>query len=85
MALRRHVKKILRTSGMPAISAKAQLIGAGGTIRNLTKIDRETRDHSFGRLHGSVVRYGSLKKIVNGLRGLDRASLAFMPGLNPDV
>ena len=84
LALRRYVKKMLRASGMPAIGAKAQLIGAGGTIRNLTKIDRETRDHSFGRLHGSVVRYSSLKKIVNGLRGLDRASLAFMPGLNPE-
>ena len=83
-ALRRHVKKMLRASGMPAIGAKAQLIGAGGTIRNLTKIDRETRSHSFGRLHGSVVRYGSLKKIVNGLRGLDRTSLAYMPGLNPE-
>ena len=84
MGLRRHVKKMLRASGMPPIAEHGTLIGAGGTIRNLTKIDRETRDHSFGRLHGSVVPYGSLKTIVNGLRGLDRASLAYMPGLNPE-
>ena len=84
MALRRHVKRMLRASGMPPVGANGKLIGAGGTIRNLTKIDRETRKHSFGRLHGSVVGYGSLKRIVNGLRGLDRASLAYMPGLNPE-
>ncbi len=83
-ALRRHVKSMLRASGMPALAANGKLIGAGGTIRNLTKIDRETRKHSFGRLHGSVVPYGSLKAIVNGLRGLDRTSLAYMPGLNPE-
>ena len=84
MALRRHVKRMLRASGMPPVGANGKLIGAGGTIRNLTKIDRETRKYSFGRLHGSVVGYGSLKRIVNGLRGLDRASLAYMPGLNPE-
>ena len=83
-ALRRHVKKMLRASGMPPIAEHGNLIGAGGTVRNLTKIDRETREHSFGRLHGSVVPYGSLKRIVNGLRGLDRASLVYMPGLNPE-
>ena len=84
MALRRHVKAMLRSSGMPSIGENGKLIGAGGTVRNLTKIDRETRKRSFGRLHGSVVPYGSLKKIVNGLRGLDHASLEYMPGLNPE-
>ncbi len=84
LALRRHVKRSLKASGMPGMSENGVLIGAGGTIRNLTKIDRATKDHSFGRLHGSIVRYGSLKKIVNGLRGLDPASLVHMPGLNPE-
>ena len=84
MALRRHVKAMLRASGMPPIGEDAKLIGAGGTMRNLSKIDRETREHSFGRLHGSVVRFGALKRIVNGLRGLDRASLEYLPGLNPE-
>ena len=83
-ALRRHVRSMLKSSGMPPLSENGKLIGAGGTIRNLAKIDRETRRHTFGRLHGSVVRYGTLKTIVNGLRGLDRASLAYMPGLNPE-
>lgn len=83
-ALRRHVRSTLKSSGMPPIASKGKLIGAGGTIRNLTKIDREARQHRFGRLHGSVVSYGALKTIVNGLRGLDRANLGYMPGLNPE-
>ena len=83
-ALRRHVRKMLKSSGMPQMAENGRLIGAGGTIRNLTKIDRETRKHSFGRLHGSIIRYSALKQIVNGLRGLDCASLAYMPGLNPE-
>ncbi len=69
-ALRRHVRSMLKSSGMPPLGENDRLIGAGGTIRNLTKIDRETRSHKFGRLHGSVVRYGALKTIVNGLRGI---------------
>ncbi len=83
-ALRRHVRKLLKSSEMPSIDENDKLIGAGGTMRNLTKIDRATRNHSFGRLHGSVVRYGALKRIVSGIRGLDRASLTYMPGLNPE-
>ena len=83
-ALRRHVKSALRDSGMPPMVDDGKLIGAGGTIRNLTKIDRGVKKHSFGRLHGSVVRYGTLKKIVNGLRGLDRENLMQVPGLNPE-
>ena len=83
-SLRRHVRKMLKSSGMPQLFENGRLIGAGGTIRNLTKIDRETRKHSFGRLHGSIVRYSALKRIVNGLLGLDRASLAYLPGLNPE-
>ncbi len=83
-ALRRYVRKILKSSGMPQLVQHGRLIGAGGTVRNLTKIDREMRKHKFGRLHGSIVRYGALKRIVDGLRGLDRASLAYMPGLNPE-
>ena len=75
---------MLKSSGMPQLVRNGKLIGAGGTIRNLTKIDREAHKHSFGRLHGSIVRYSALKRIVNGLRGLDRASLAYMPGLNPE-
>ena len=83
-ALRRHVKQMLKSSGMPPMQESGVLIGAGGTIRNMTKIDRGTKEHSFGRLHGSVVGYGSLKRIVNGLRGLDQTSLMYMPGLNPE-
>ena len=83
-ALRRHVRKLLKASKMPSLHPNDRLIGAGGTMRNLTKIDRATRSHSFGRLHGSIVRYGALKRIVNGINGLDRASLTYMPGLNPE-
>ena len=84
LALRRHVKSALRESGMPPIIDGGKLIGAGGTVRNLKKIDRELGKHAFGRLHGSVIRYSALKKIVNGIRGLDRENLARMPGLNPE-
>ena len=84
LALRRHTKLMLRNSGMASMDEDGALIGAGGTVRNLAKIDRGSRENSFGRLHGSTIRYGALKKVVNGLRGLDRSNLAHMPGLNPE-
>ncbi len=82
--LRRHVRQLLEDAEMPILGDGANIVGAGGTIRNLARMDRETRRYSFGRLHGTVVRYGGLKRVVNGLRGLERANLAHVPGLNPE-
>lgn len=83
-SLRRHARATLARSGLPHIAENEGLIGTGGTIRNLAKVHRESRTHSFGRLHGTVLRYGALKKVVIGLRGLDPANLEYMPGLNPE-
>ena len=62
LALRRHIKSMLRNSGMAAMDENGALIGAGGTVRNLAKIDRGSRENSFGRLHGSTIRYGGFEE-----------------------
>ncbi len=83
-ALSDRVRAELSAAGMPEIPEGSNLVGTGGTIRNLAKVDRAMRGNAFSRLHGATIKYNRLKKISTGLRGLDRTNTAHVAGLNPD-
>ncbi len=83
-ALREQVRSELEDSGIPSLCSGATLVGTGGTIRNLAKMDRAMRRNAFSRLHGVVIKFNRLKKITTGLRGLDKVNTAHVAGLNPD-
>jgi len=54
-ALRRHVQGAFAESDVPKLEEDEQLIGTGGTIRNLAKMDRHARTYPIPRLHGYVL------------------------------
>ncbi len=82
--LRQHVRDEMKRSGIPALGGEEILVGTGGTIRNLAKMERAMRGHSFSRLHGAMVKYSRLKRMIAGLRGLEKGNIAHVSGLNPD-
>ena len=51
-ALRRHAKATLESALGEYSLDGGMLVGTGGTIRNLAKIDRRRRNYTFSRLHG---------------------------------
>ena len=51
-ALRDHVKDVLFAVGPQLLGSGDVLVGTGGTLRNLAKIDRRQRDYPITRVHG---------------------------------
>ena len=83
-ALRNHVKSVLVNSEVPELPPDAVLVGTGGTIRNIAKIDRASRATTFSRLHGAIVTYNGLKRVVRDMSKMSASRRAVIPGLNPD-
>ena len=44
-----------------------RLVGTGGTLRNLAKIDRQTRQHPIGAVHGYQLSVDRLGEVVDRL------------------
>jgi exopolyphosphatase/guanosine-5'-triphosphate,3'-diphosphate pyrophosphatase len=78
-----HVRSTLEAAGVPPLGADETLIGTGGTIRNLAKVDRQARtNYPIPRLHGYVLsrrRMGDLAQRVAS-RSLSRRKA--LPGLS---
>jgi hypothetical protein len=79
-----HVRRALEEAGMPRLTTGEALVGTGGTVRNLAKIDRRTRDYPIQRVHGYVITAGRLKAVVSMLAAKRAKERRAVPGLNED-
>lgn len=83
-ALRQHVVREIRQAKIARLAADEQLIGTGGTIRNLAKVDRSRRAYPLPRLHGYALTDRRLGTIARALRAQKLTERAAVDGLNPD-
>jgi exopolyphosphatase/guanosine-5'-triphosphate,3'-diphosphate pyrophosphatase len=83
-ALEEHVEDLLRQAGVPTLESDEVLIGTGGTIRNLAKIDRRRQTYPIRRLHGYELSYDNLNEVVELLVERPAGRRARVPGLNAD-
>jgi exopolyphosphatase / guanosine-5'-triphosphate,3'-diphosphate pyrophosphatase len=83
-ALRRALTDALDDAGVVELAKGETLIGIGGTMRNLAKVDRRRSDYPLPVIHGYELDGGRLDDLVTDLssRTLDRR--AQLAGLNPD-
>jgi exopolyphosphatase/guanosine-5'-triphosphate,3'-diphosphate pyrophosphatase len=79
-----HVRRSLEHSRLPALGRHGWLVGTGGTVRNLAKIDQRLRTYPLPRLHGYVLSRGRVEEIVDMLASRRQDRLASVPGLNDD-
>jgi exopolyphosphatase/guanosine-5'-triphosphate,3'-diphosphate pyrophosphatase len=82
--LREHARGVLDAAGLKALSGDETLVGTGGTLRNLAKIDQRALEYPIPRLHGYVLTRRRLHEIVAGLAGERQKRRARVPGLNAD-
>jgi exopolyphosphatase / guanosine-5'-triphosphate,3'-diphosphate pyrophosphatase len=83
--LREHVKERLEEAGITPLEPGEELVGTGGTLRNLAKIDRRSRpDYPITRLHGYVLGWKRLREIVERVVGTRLRKRDQIPGLNDD-
>jgi exopolyphosphatase/guanosine-5'-triphosphate,3'-diphosphate pyrophosphatase len=79
-----HVRRTLSEVSIPPLASGAVLVGTGGTVRNLAKIDQRRRSYPIPRLHGYVLERGRVEDIVGLLASRRQDRLASVPGLNDD-
>jgi exopolyphosphatase/guanosine-5'-triphosphate,3'-diphosphate pyrophosphatase len=84
-ALKDHVYTTLEKAGIQPLQPDEHLVGTGGTIRNVGKVDRRMRgDYPISRLHGYMVDRRRLDGVVSLLSGTATSNRATIPGLNAD-
>ncbi|HZO84052.1 MAG TPA: Ppx/GppA phosphatase family protein [Verrucomicrobiae bacterium] len=63
-SLRKYVQRTLDEVSLPRLDTGDHLVGVGGTIRNLAKIDARHREYPIARIHGYVLTRARLAEIV---------------------
>ncbi|HEX7248333.1 MAG TPA: Ppx/GppA phosphatase family protein [Actinomycetota bacterium] len=82
--LKKAVKAALTEAGITELARHEHLVGIGGTVRNLAKIDLRRTDHPLPVLHGYRIAQKRLTALVEDLAGRTMKRRAQVPGLNPD-
>jgi exopolyphosphatase/guanosine-5'-triphosphate,3'-diphosphate pyrophosphatase len=65
--LRDHVRARLKADGVGRLRAGDRLVGTGGTLRNVAKIDRQARHYPIGSLHSYELAVDSLADVADYL------------------
>jgi exopolyphosphatase/guanosine-5'-triphosphate,3'-diphosphate pyrophosphatase len=79
-----HVRRVLERAEIEPLRRGAALVGTGGTVRNLAKIDQRERAYPIPRLHGYVLTRRRVREIVTMLAGRSQKRRATVAGLNDD-
>src|SRR5579859_128521 len=83
--LKDHVSETLQKAGVSSLLADERLIGTGGTVRNLAKVDRRMQgDYPISRLHGYTIDRRRLDDAGALLAGQPANDRGRVPGLNGD-
>jgi exopolyphosphatase/guanosine-5'-triphosphate,3'-diphosphate pyrophosphatase len=81
--LRKALGAALQRSAVPTLG-DGDLVGIGGTVRNLAKVDLRRTDHPLPLLHGYELRERNLEQILTDLASRTMKGRARLRGLNPD-
>jgi exopolyphosphatase/guanosine-5'-triphosphate,3'-diphosphate pyrophosphatase len=82
--LKAYIEKTIRKSGIPQLGAGERLIGTGGTIRNIAKIEGRARHDALPSVHGYVLPLERVRQLAARASSLRLAARASIPGLNKD-
>lgn len=61
--VRTHLSRLLREARLPNLRPGERLVGTGGTLRNLAKIDLRSRPYPVSRLHGYLLSAERVREI----------------------
>jgi len=82
--LRSEFAHALDGAGIPELRRGEDLVGIGGTVRNLAKIDLKRADSELPLLHGHELTARRLASVIDDLLDRSMPRRALIPGLNPD-
>ena len=82
--LQAHVREALERAELAPLAAGEALVGTGGTVRNLARVDRVSREYPLTRLHGYVLSRRRVHEIATMLAARRLKHRREIPGLNDD-
>jgi exopolyphosphatase/guanosine-5'-triphosphate,3'-diphosphate pyrophosphatase len=82
--LRQHALATIAGAGVTPLRPGEVLVGTGGTLRNLAKVDRARRPYPISRLHGYRLNGADLDRAVALLAGRPLGRRRRVPGLSAD-
>jgi exopolyphosphatase / guanosine-5'-triphosphate,3'-diphosphate pyrophosphatase len=82
--LRDHVRSRLAKTRVTRLAGGDCLVGTGGTLRNLAKVDRQRQRYPINRLHGYELSVERLAQIADRLAATREKRRDEVPGLSAD-
>jgi len=82
--LKEHVRKLLKDAGIRPLGKGDALVGTGGTLRNIAKVDRRSRGYPVPRLHGYVMSRARVGEVVEAVASRRLRKRGAIAGLNED-
>jgi exopolyphosphatase/guanosine-5'-triphosphate,3'-diphosphate pyrophosphatase len=82
--LRDHVRSRLAKTRIERLAAGDCLVGTGGTLRNLAKVDRQRQRYPINRVHGYELSVERLAQIAERLAATREKRRDEVPGLSVD-
>jgi exopolyphosphatase / guanosine-5'-triphosphate,3'-diphosphate pyrophosphatase len=79
-----HVAELVERAGIPALPRGRTLVGTGGTVRNLAKIDVRKSGYPISRLHGYLLPRKHIRDIARDLAERRTEERGATSGLNQD-
>jgi exopolyphosphatase/guanosine-5'-triphosphate,3'-diphosphate pyrophosphatase len=79
--LQEHVRTLQEQARIPSLASDEQIVGTGGTLRTLARIDRATQTYPIHRLHGYLIDRRALASMAARLAGQSAATRTKTPGL----
>ena len=79
--LQEHVRTLQEQAAIPPLASDEQIVGTGGTLRTLARIDRAAQAYPIHRLHGYLIERRTLASMGSRLAGQPAAARTRTPGL----
>ena len=79
-----HVRTALTNAGVEPLPDGATLVGSGGSVRLLSRLDRLREPYPIIKLHGYEIRASALVEQIEQLAAMSRIDRASIPGMNPE-
>ena len=80
----RYVEALLNSIAWLKASRGDQLVGLGGTVRALAKMDQRRREYPLDRLHGYVLTLPAIETLLHEMEDVPLSKREKLPGLNGD-
>ena len=79
-----YVRMVLSDAGVEPIPQDAILVGSGGSVRLLSRLDRAREPYPIIKLHGYEIRASALVEQIGQMSAMSRIDRASIPGMNAD-